>query len=115
MNRPHEGEIVPQYPELGTRPVSVEPTVSKAYFERERDEIFRHMWINLITREEDIPNPGDFFVRDIEMLGVSIIVVRGDDGVIHGFHNVCTHRGNRVVHERGSRRRCEDKLRDVRP
>ncbi|MEC9342112.1 MAG: aromatic ring-hydroxylating dioxygenase subunit alpha [Pseudomonadota bacterium] len=98
MNRPGEARIVPQYPELGTRPISVEPMVSADYFARERETIFRHMWINLIMRAEDIPNPGDFFVRDIEVLGVSIIVVRGDDGVIRGFHNVCTHRGNRITH-----------------
>ena len=46
---------------------------------------------------KEIPNPGDFFVRDIEVLGMSVIVARGPDGQLRAFHNVCPHRGNRIV------------------
>jgi len=88
-----------QYPNIGTGPVSTAPAVDPEFFEKEREQIFRKMWINMILREEDLPNPGDYFKRDIEMVDVSIIVVRGDDGRLRAFHNICTHRGNRVVHD----------------
>lgn len=87
------------YPEIGTGPVSTAPAVDPAFFEREREKIFRKMWVNMILREEDLPNPGDYFVRDIEVLDASVIVVRGDDGKLRALHNVCTHRGNRLVRD----------------
>ncbi len=88
-----------QYPALGTGPVPVETAVDPAVFERERETIFRRMWVNMILREQDLPNPGDYFVRDIEVLDASVIVVRGSDGTLRAFHNICTHRGNRLVRD----------------
>lgn len=85
-----------RYPFLGTGPVSTEPYVSPAYFELERERIFRREWLNL-GRESDIPKPRDFVVREIEICNASIIVVRGEDGRIRAFHNICSHRGMRLV------------------
>ena len=82
---------------LDTGPVSTDTVVSAEFFARERAAIFRHQWFALLKREEEIPNPGDFFVRDIEVLGTSVIVARGPDGALRAFHNVCPHRGNRLV------------------
>jgi phenylpropionate dioxygenase-like ring-hydroxylating dioxygenase large terminal subunit len=81
---------------LGTGPVPVEPYISPEYFERERERIFRKVWIN-VGRDQEIPNGGDYFVRDIEAAKASVIIVRGRDNVIRAFHNVCSHRGNRMV------------------
>src|SRR4029453_1834454 len=40
-----------------------------------------------------------------EVAGESIIVVRGKDGVLRAFYNVCRHRGSRICdHERGHMR-----------
>lgn len=85
-----------EHPELGTGPVPIEPYVSAEYFERERQRIFRRTWL-YVGRVEEIPRSGDFFVRDIEVAPASIVVVRGRDGVVRGFHNVCVHRGNKLV------------------
>ncbi len=85
-----------QYPELGTGPVPVEPCISPEYFELERERIFRRVWLN-VCREEEIPEAGDYLVKDIEVCGVSLIVVRGRDGTIRAFHNVCRHRGNKLA------------------
>ena len=76
--------------------VPVEPNVSPAWFEREREAIFRRVWLK-IGREEELPSPGDWLVRDLAVAGVSLLVVRGADGVVRAFHNVCRHRGNRVA------------------
>ncbi|CAN5689946.1 aromatic ring-hydroxylating dioxygenase subunit alpha [soil metagenome] len=85
-----------KYPELGTDPVPVEPNVSTAYFERERERIFKRSWLN-VGRLDEIPQAGDYFVRELEILKTSVIVVRGKDGLVRGFHNVCKHRGNKLA------------------
>jgi phenylpropionate dioxygenase-like ring-hydroxylating dioxygenase large terminal subunit len=86
-----------RYPDLGTDPLSIEPYLSKEYFDLECDRIFRHVWIN-VGREEEIPHPGDFFVKDIAATQSSILVARGNDGVIRASQNVCSHRGNKIVY-----------------
>ena len=42
----------------------------------------------------DVPDPGDYFVY--ELGAESIVVLRGDDGQLRAFYNVCQHRGNRI-------------------
>lgn len=85
-----------EYPALGTDPVPVEPVVSPEFFEREREKLFRRVWLN-VGRVEEIPNPGDYFVKDIAMGRASVLVIRGKDGRVRAFHNVCTHRGNHLA------------------
>ncbi len=84
-----------RYPEIGVGPVPAEPYISQEYFELEREKIFKHAWLRVATAHE-IPNPGDFFVKNIAVLNASILIVRGKDGVIRAFHNSCRHRGNQL-------------------
>ncbi len=44
-----------------------------------------------------IPNPGD--ADPVMVADVPVILVRGDDGEIRGFQNVCRHRGARLMEE----------------
>lgn len=85
-----------RYPELGTGPMPIEPYVSPAYFEREREAIFRKVWLN-VGRVEQIPEPGQYFIKELEICRTSIIIVRGENGAVHAFHNMCSHRGNRLL------------------
>lgn len=82
--------------ELGTAPLALETNISEEYFEGEREKLFKKVWLN-VGREEDIPNPGDHFVKDLPILQTSLLVVRGEDGRVRAFHNMCMHRGNKVV------------------
>ncbi len=81
---------------LGRDPISIEPYCSPDYFEAERERVFRNSWL-LVGRVDDVPEPGNFFNRDMPILNASALVVRGDDGVIRAFHNSCQHRGNKVT------------------
>ena len=90
--------LTASYPDLGTAPVPIEPCISERYFELERDRVFRRTWLS-VGRVEEIPNPGDYFVRDLAVCRTSILVVRGKDGRIRSFHNMCSHRGNKLVWE----------------
>src|SRR5215467_9850127 len=85
-----------RYPELGTKPIPIEPYISREYFEKERERIFSKVWLN-IGRVEQIPHPGDYFVKDLAVCHTSILVVRSKDGAVRAFHNMCSHRGNQLV------------------
>ena len=65
-------------------------------FAREQDQIFGQMW-TCVGRADAIPAPGDF--RTVDLGGENVIVVRGRDGVIRAFLNVCRHRGARLCTE----------------
>jgi phenylpropionate dioxygenase-like ring-hydroxylating dioxygenase large terminal subunit len=84
--------------DLGTEPVPVETCVSPEFFEREREKIFRRLWLN-VGRDEDLPRKGDYIVKDLAVGNASVLVVRGQDGKVRAFHNVCMHRGNRLAWE----------------
>jgi carnitine monooxygenase subunit len=49
----------------------------------------------VVCHEKEIPQPGDW--RTLEYLGESVVVIRGDDGEVRAFSNVCRHRGSRLV------------------
>ncbi len=98
-----QGRRIARFPELGTEPLPVEPHVSEEFFERERERLFRKVWLN-VGRVEEVPEPGRYIVRDVAVLRTSVIIVRGKDGVIRGFHNMCTHRGNKVAKDCAGKR-----------
>jgi phenylpropionate dioxygenase-like ring-hydroxylating dioxygenase large terminal subunit len=91
-----KGKFTPQYPGLGTAPVSYEDSISPEFFEAEREAVFTRTWL-YVGRAERLPRPGTYFTRELPGRLASIVVARGLDGAVHAFHNVCAHRGNKVV------------------
>ncbi len=87
------------YPELGTGPIPIEPCVSAEYFELERERIYKRTWLN-VGRVEHIPRPGAYFVKDLPVCDTSVILTRGRDAALQAFHNMCSHRGNKIVWDR---------------
>lgn len=67
---------------------------SQALFELERTEVFLKRW-QLVGHVADIPAAGDWF--SVDLLNERGIVMRGADGVVRAFHNLCRHRGARVL------------------
>ncbi|TDW32943.1 Rieske 2Fe-2S family protein [Rhizobium azibense] len=63
-------------------------------FEADVDVFFRKHWI-CIGLECDVPEPGDANV--IEIGNSSLIILRDDDNQIRVVHNVCRHRGSRIL------------------
>ncbi len=63
-------------------------------FSREMESLFRTAW-TCIGRADELPNPGDF--RTYEVGGSGIIVLRDGEGSLRAFHNVCRHRGTRIL------------------
>lgn len=67
---------------------------SEALFRLEREKLFLTHW-QIAGHVGDIPAPGDWIAWD--MLGERAIVIRDRDGTVRAFHNLCRHRGARVV------------------
>jgi Rieske 2Fe-2S family protein len=67
---------------------------SPGVWEQERERIWFGDWVCL-GRTEEVPNPGDYLVRDLA--GESIFITRNLDGELRGFYNVCAHRGTKFL------------------
>ncbi len=60
----------------------------------ERERIFAHQWF-VVGRVDDVATPGDYLRADVA--GEQVLVVRGEDGALTAFYNVCRHRGTELV------------------
>jgi choline monooxygenase len=84
---------------------------SPAVLAEEHRRIFAREWV-CVGRTADIPRVGDYLTAEIptgdaDALGShrSIIVVRGDTGVLAAFDNVCAHRGSPLLEGCGNETR----------
>lgn len=62
----------------------------------EQERVFRRSWV-FAGAEAELPQPGD--IKPVEIGGAPLIVLRDRDGTIRAFHNVCRHRGAKLVTE----------------
>ena len=65
-------------------------------FAQEQKDIFQKVW-QFVCHESEIDQPGSF--RTTSVAGKPIVVVRGADGEIRAFYNVCRHRAAPVVRQ----------------
>jgi choline monooxygenase len=73
--------------------------VSDAYFAAERERLFARAW-TCIGVGADVPAAGD--MRPVDLAGWPLLMVRGRDGQIRVFHNVCSHRGSTLLERPGN-------------
>lgn len=62
-----------------------------AVFAREHRDIFSRCW-QLAAHASQVPEPGDYVT--LSLAGERVFVLRGHDGVLRAFYNVCQHRGH---------------------
>jgi nitrite reductase/ring-hydroxylating ferredoxin subunit len=84
-------------PQPITIPVSRYIDPSFAVLERER--LWPRVW-QFACSVDHVAEPGDFF--EYACGPFSTLVVRGDDGVLRAFQNVCRHRGSQLCEGTGS-------------
>ncbi|WP_298442031.1 aromatic ring-hydroxylating dioxygenase subunit alpha [Gordonia sp. (in: high G+C Gram-positive bacteria)] len=70
--------------------------ISPEFFDLDIDAIFAKSWI-FVANEAEIPEAGDYVVIDIGRY--SVIVARDDDEKVAAYHNVCRHRGARILND----------------
>ena len=74
------------------------------FFAAEMERVIRPSW-QIVCHINEIAQPGDY--RTLDYLGESVIVIRGVDGEVRAFTNVCRHRAMRLVQGPGG---CAKKL-----
>ena len=68
----------------------------EAVYQLDLERVWQRGWL-FAGHACEIPQPGDYFTLDV---GTDpVIVLRADDGAIHGLHNVCRHRGSVICTE----------------
>ncbi len=76
------------------------------FFALEKQHLFLGNW-QLVCHVSELGNPGAY--ATLNLLGERAMAVRGDDGQIRAFYNVCRHRAAAVV--KGRSGSCKDALR----
>jgi phenylpropionate dioxygenase-like ring-hydroxylating dioxygenase large terminal subunit len=100
MAEPVAAPIDPEVLELVLRPFEQARTLpgaaygSTAVFEWERRHFFEGSWV-CVGRTDDLSQAGD--QKALAIGERSVLLVRGDDGELRGFHNVCRHRGHELL------------------
>lgn len=65
----------------------------------EDERLWPRVW-QIACTVDCVRAPGDYF--EYEIAGLSILVVRGDDGALRAFQNACPHRANLLLRGQGS-------------
>ena len=95
--------VAPEFPKTtdtfgaGAKTLSQHYFVSPETFAEEQEKIFSKQWV-FVGHQSQIAQAGDYLTA--EVAGESLIIVRDKRGVIHGFYNVCRHRGSRLLENR---------------
>lgn len=71
----------------------------QGWFFREQRQLFRRTW-NFVGDARSLNQVGDYLTADIG--GDPIVVVRDDTGILRAFHNVCRHRGAKLLDAQGN-------------
>ena len=90
------GDKAPE-PNLNYEIIPKERYTSKEFMKLEWDHIWTKTWLRG-GLSQDVKEPNDFITTEIG--NWSIILIRGEDGKVRAFHNVCKHRGNTLARER---------------
>ena len=90
----HEPQIAPAADLAKSVLVPAEAYVSPEYARAEQDRLWRKVWLQA-GRVEDLAKTGDFITYDIG--ADSVVIVRTGPDSLRAHHNVCPHRGRRLV------------------
>ena len=66
------------------------------YTKIERKKIFEDKWV-VIGVASSVPNPGD--TKPFDLLGIPLMIIRDKNNQVRVFHNVCSHRGYKLINE----------------
>lgn len=69
---------------------------SEEIYQADLAAVFAKQWI-FVGSEAEIPDEGDYVT--VNLGTYSVIIVRDDDGEVRALHNVCRHRGARILND----------------
>lgn len=74
--------------------VSAKIYTDEQVFQQELETIFQKKWL-FACHESEVLNPGDF--RALNVAGIPIFIIRGEDQILRAFINACPHRGSKLL------------------
>ena len=92
-----KGTLKNYNPKLPLRQASTPPSLwytDTRIFELEKRAVFSRAW-HMLGRAEQVGKPGAFVTGEIA--GEPVLAVKGDDGILRGFFNVCRHHAAAVA------------------
>jgi len=75
--------------------------LSAEFADAERQHLWSRVWLHAAAKEL-VAEPGQFVA--LELGGTDVLVIRGKDNRVRAFHNVCLHRGRRLVDDNHGQR-----------
>jgi choline monooxygenase len=84
---------------LGHYPAVMQGLPREAYlddtwFRREQERIFARRWV-FVAYAHEFATPGE--LKPVTVAGQPVLLIKGRDGALRAFHNVCSHRGAKLV------------------
>ncbi len=76
--------------------------VTEEFFDQEMQLIFGNSWA-FAGFVEDLQDAGDYLT--VQCGHQNIVVVKGEDGQLRAFHNLCKHRGTQLLRTTGKKRK----------
>jgi phenylpropionate dioxygenase-like ring-hydroxylating dioxygenase large terminal subunit len=64
------------------------------FYRLEREHVFKRHW-QFAGHVCEVPKPGDYLT--LSVMGLRLLVLRGEDGALRAFHNVCRHRAAKLL------------------
>ena len=94
--------IADSIPDLGSDPIPATNYTSPEFYQKEIEKVWLKCW-QMVCREEEIPNVGDYHVYEI--CGYSLLITRSAPDEIKALYNICLHRGRKLETSDGCKRR----------
>ena len=85
-------------PERIRQMLPVEAYTTAEWFEQENRELFGKTWA-FAGMTEDVKTPGDY--KCVDNGDAALVLIRGPNNQLQAFHNVCRHRGARLLEGEG--------------
>lgn len=60
-----------------------------------KEQVIMRQHPMVLAYSSEIAKPGDFITH--EHAGIPIVITRSKDGKVHGFYNICRHRGSKIA------------------
>ena len=108
MSKPTTDDLLRALVESANRPLSeataMQPGLyrSEEVLALEQEQIFSREWL-CVGRAADLPAPGDYITFKVG--DQPVVTIRGKDGVVRSFANICLHRMMQLLTGTGNRRR----------